>query len=183
MESRMFKTPRRQLKDGTWCEATFGLHKIGPQEPYMALTGAVWAHKSSTADRNMISCGQVRDSIAEAFPELAELAIFHLATDGVPMHYLANAKFWHECARGENRYQKDGDRERAPECFASTIAHGALGEGAAAGASVASLLGRPWTECEAILSDRLPLMRATFRALVARLPELATATGAEPSEY
>lgn len=108
----MYQTPLRKIvgdRSVTYVRASFGLHKIGAQEPYCSLTGEEYSRAVPT-DASMLSCGQIRDVLHVAFPELDAFARWHLCANGIPMHYIANAKYWHEMANGKlQRRQYDPD--------------------------------------------------------------------------
>lgn len=162
----MYRTPRRKLNSRTWISAEFGLHVIGEQAPYMSLTGVEWSH--ATKDQ-VSACGQIPDLISKAFPELAEVAKWHLCTDGEPMHYIANARFWWEAyhyVRARQAHEPD-----PRNAFASTIHAGVL-EGESREWADA-LITHPWPEVKFVLEVRLPPMREAFHKVVAGLPELA----------
>lgn len=182
MGSRMYKTPFREVSggsssDSTFVNAEFGLsHLKGNARPYMSLTGAEYSQPRAL-DRFMLSCGAMHDRIIEVFPELKEVEAWHLASDGEPMHYMANARFWWEIANCV-RAGHAGDFEKAPANFKSTIALGVLPEDV----ELDGLLDKEWPEVQLALAARLPAMRKAFNSLSYRLPDIARAIGAKRME-
>ena len=167
----MYKTPRRKLGDA-WICAEFGLHKIGEQAPYMSVTGEEWRTEWATGDRSLLACGCLHELVGEAFPELRPLIAWHLAADGAPMHYIANARFWHDMANGKReRKAYDPDPRTA---FASTIHWGVIPETLSAD----QLLTLAWPACEHHLEQRREPMRKAFAEVVASIPEIARKLGA-----
>lgn len=105
----MYTTQDRPLPDGTFVRAEFGERANGKQDPYFSVTGTVVKRKDSTRDCDIIACGQLHGDIGEAFPELQPLIKWHLCTAGIPMHYLPNAKHWHDTANGKVEYKTEPD--------------------------------------------------------------------------
>ena len=72
--------------------ATIELHRIGDQEPYFSVTGAIYEGQRREPD----SAGCIHEQILAVWPQLAPLVELHLSTaDGVlPMHAEANGWFW-----------------------------------------------------------------------------------------
>jgi hypothetical protein len=172
VEMPMYQTPLRKIiYDGspaTWVRASFGLHKLGDQAPYCSLTGEEYSSSVPT-DRNMLSCGQIRCALLVAFPELKAFARWHLCTDGTPMHYIANAKYWHEMANGKVKR-----RAYDPEPRATFEEHCLIG--AIVDLSASDLLAMPWERCEDELESRVPALRAAFKSeVVDKLEAIARA--------
>jgi len=66
----------------------------GNDYPYFSLTGEISRNDRRYRDP-IIACGQITDEILHHFPDLAPLAVVHLAAaDGQPMHAEANARYW-----------------------------------------------------------------------------------------
>jgi hypothetical protein len=169
-EVTLHQTPLRKIiYDGspaTWVRASFGLHKLGDQAPYCSLTGEEYSSSVPT-DRNMLSCGQMHGIVFVAFPELAAFARWHLCTDGTPMHYIANAKYWHEMVSGKR------ERVGSPPgtAFANHCRIGAIVD-----LSALDLLAMPWERCEDELESRVPALRAAFKSeVVDKLEAIARA--------
>ena len=71
--------------------ATIELHRIGDQESYFSVTGAIYEGQRREPD----SAGCIHEQILTVWPQLAPLVELHLSTaDGVPMHAEANGWFW-----------------------------------------------------------------------------------------
>lgn len=174
MTTQMYKTPRKQLPSGEWICATFGLTRTN--HTYMSVTGEVWATQNTRADRNLVAYVSTFAEINHAFPELAECLRFHLVdSDGVPMHYLANAKFWHDLINFQ-RPASNYEPKHQDQVFATTICFGAIVEQH----TVAELLAMPWHQCKAQLEARLAPLRDAFQACVLNLPALARKLNATP---
>lgn len=80
---------------GSMIRATIMLRMVpGNAAPYFSVTAEV-STASQHAQGTAQCCGPLVDLLAEAFPELAPFIPLHLAgPDGVPMHALANARYW-----------------------------------------------------------------------------------------
>lgn len=60
-----------------------------------AITGTVYSHASSSADRYLVFGGCIHDQIAKYMPELEHLIKWHLTTSECPtMHYVENTLYW-----------------------------------------------------------------------------------------
>jgi len=174
----IFTTPDRPNPDPNgngFIRAHFGLHVIGEQKPYCTLTGTAVDKRNATHDRNILKCGMIHDEVLAAFPELEAFARWHLAADGMPMHYIANAKFWHDMHNG---IVEPGKYQRCPasEHF---VAHCApLDEDERS--SIMSLLIVPWEDAQLYLEARQERMRDRYHAeIVEQLPTLVRELGAE----
>ena len=170
----MYQTEFRQLASGSYLRAEFGLHVIGSQAPYMSVTAEEHTRTTRLTDRTWLSGGMLHTEVLEVFPELAALVQWHLATDGIPMHYLANAKYWHDIANCLVRVTKFEDWKLAPERFASTALLGIL----PSDRSADELLILPWSNVQYILADRMPALREAYRAVVSTIPALVVALNA-----
>lgn len=157
----LYETPRKRIARGTWVCAEFGI-----RNGYMTLTGQEWARERG--GRDCLSCGQIRSEVLEAFPLLAPVAAWHLATGGEPMHYIANAQFWFDMHTGK-RERKQYDPDPVP-AFAATIHYGAIVETL----SVDQMLVLAWPALEYHLAQRREAMRASFASVEESLPALAT---------
>jgi len=144
---------------------SYGTHKIGSQIAYVSVTAEVWRKNANDCE----SCGQLHTEVLEHFPELADLVRLHLVSvDGTPMHYVANAKFWWEIARGEktDKYQT---AEKAAEHYRSTVVAGVLESDEELPVPEGNF---GWGDAEAALESRRPALRAhTHEVLERFLPE------------
>lgn len=106
----------------------YGMVKLGDQEPYFSITADTQTRHPRGGVWHECSGGCLHDEIKEHFPELAHLITWHLVSQGgVPMHYLANGRYWLEKVFGVSEW-KDGPVEPDPlEAFSSTVCLGALG--------------------------------------------------------
>lgn len=155
----MKTTELRKTSTGTYLRATYGMHKIGDQEPYFSITAEEY-QKPRASERGMISCGQMHDAIRANFPELAPLIRWHLCSASGPMHYVANALFWFHSFHGTTQFPKPDDKERAPAALASTVVLGALSDDV----SIDTLLAMTRDEFEAFVLGRLPRLLEAFSA-------------------
>jgi len=58
-----------------------------------SITGAIYSHPTSAADRYYVSGGCIHDEIKEYFPELAYLIKWHLMNCNEPINYIDNTLF------------------------------------------------------------------------------------------
>jgi hypothetical protein len=73
----------------------YGLHKIGEQAPYFSVTGEGWFGPRINR-HNPDLAGAIHETVAAAFPKLADLIALHLSdVDGVPLHAEANGWYWY----------------------------------------------------------------------------------------
>jgi hypothetical protein len=90
----------------------YGLRQMGNQRPYFSITGEI--------PREAGGC--LHDQIRQVFPELAELIPFHLCDSrGRPIHYIPNAIYWAELARGESVWQKSTNIPHGYETFEDVL--------------------------------------------------------------
>lgn len=149
----------------------YGFAKKYDQAPHFSIT-----MESERQARNNHwyedGAGAAHDQIARRFPELARLIKWHsFALVEGPMHYLANAKYWWEIARGLKPLPKY-TRGDPWAIFESTIVYGALpGEesGADADRRYAEVT---WPKVEEWLRTRLPQLNAEFEADMAAIGAL-----------
>lgn len=91
-------------KDGYEYKGTvfYGMHYIqGNHQPYFSITGETFRRKNGRGRWTDDSGGCLHELIARKKPKLKELIQFHLiAQDGLPMHYVENAWYWYQGARG-----------------------------------------------------------------------------------
>lgn len=162
----MITTPWKTYReDGTKyrIRATYGMDyafaRLHNQEPYFSLTGEI--ERQARNNRWMEdSGGQLHDELVKGFPQLGEIAHWHLTSPSGPMHYMATAKHWWEQwgPKGEGAFP----RIKPLRAFASTIAWGAL-PGEDSEGALASAMTRPWGEVRDWLESRLPLLQHAFR--------------------
>jgi hypothetical protein len=74
--------------------------KRNHQAPYFSITGSI-DRKAQNGRWLDDAGGTLHDEIAHHFPELEPYLKWHLVSDEGPMHYLANAKYWLDVARGK----------------------------------------------------------------------------------
>jgi hypothetical protein len=123
------RTPWREYREGGMryrIRAEYGMHKIGDQEPYFAITGETRAlHRTRWVDD---SAGAIHDEIAKHIPKLAPFIKWHLVSyKGGPMHYLANAGYWWDIASGRHQVaESERGRVDPVRAFMNTIVFGAL---------------------------------------------------------
>lgn len=131
------------------------------QEPHFSLTGEI---EEQARDNRWMehSGGQIHDALVKRFPQLGEIAHWHLTSPSGPMHYMDNAKYFWEQWNGTSKWPRRDYGPSPLEAFASTIAWGALpGEDGAA--ALGSAMHRPWGEVRDWLEARLPLLQHAFR--------------------
>lgn len=173
----MYITPLRKTAANSFARVRFGTHAIGDQAPYLSIT--VDEYRSNRVSQaGLLSSGIQHETVREVFPELAPLLAWHLAEDGKPMHYFANARYWHNMARGIDYNGHIATSfetiKRSPDAFAATVALGVLPDDPTLG----SLMAMEWPEVQAILVGRVPAMRAAFKMVAATIPALAASLGA-----
>lgn len=94
----MLKSEPRKMVDGTMI-VTYGLQHFDGQLPYFSITATISKYNRE------VSGGCLHDEIRKTFPELAELIPFHLCdSNGIPMHYVADAVYWAELATGVSKW-------------------------------------------------------------------------------
>ena len=59
-----------------------------------SMTGTAWVFGRDREDEDVITCGAIAQTIAEAVPELAYLAKWHLMGASEPLHYIPNTLYW-----------------------------------------------------------------------------------------
>lgn len=172
----IFTTPDREHPKGDgFIRAHFGLNIIGEQEPYCTLTGTIVTKRDATDDRSVMSCGAIHDDVLAAFPELEAFARWHLSSGGLPMHYIANAKFWHDMHNGTVKPGKHQQRP-ASEHFVNHCAPLDDDERH----SIMSLLTIPWEDARLYLETRRDRMRDAYYAeIIEQLPTLVGELQAE----
>lgn len=159
----MITTPWKTYREGGTkyrIQATYGMDyafaRRYNQEPYFSLTGEI--QRQARNNRWMEdSGGQLHDELIKHFPQLREIADWHLVSPAGPMHYIANAKYWLDVW---DNYQEGS--EKPFDAFASTIVWGAL-PGETGCAALASKMTRRWGEVRDWLELRLPLLQRAFR--------------------
>ena len=141
---------------------SYGAHKMGGNpHAYVSVTAEIWRKNANDCD----SCGQLHTEVLEHFPELADLVQLHLVSvDGTPMHYVANAKYWWEIARGEKTTEFQ-TAEDAARHYRSTVIAGALDEDADLPVPEGPFT---WGDAEAALEARRPALRAHVHEVLAR---------------
>lgn len=168
----MYTSKTRKHSDG-WMRATFGEHKIGNQAPYWSVTAEISSRPLFTS-RSIHSCGCLHSDVREYFPELAPTLKWHLSTGGIPMHYVANAKFWHDMANG---LVKRGEYDPDPRStFVSHVC-------AMPGENPETWLDKPWPDVEVLLRVREEDLAASYREEVRdKIAQLVEALGAAESD-
>lgn len=132
----MITTAYKRIGGGEKMRVTYGMQK---------LKGNLYAYFSITAESRTIGgrelCGGcMHDEIRAHFPELSHLIKWHLVDEnGLPMHYIANAKF---------------HLEHQPWYFADHIL---LGEVAT---DYDYDWTQPWNEITCYLTDRIPSLKS-----------------------
>ncbi len=100
----------RKIIDGHLIIVEYGLRRIGTQAPYFSITAEIYesVHKS----RNPVMCGCCHDEVLQAFPDMRDIVSLHLSDiDGVPMHAVENGWYWLSAAKGDNTWEKTGDKD------------------------------------------------------------------------
>ncbi len=109
--------------------AVYGLHAIGSQKPYFSITGELQTREKIISRWREDSFGCLHESIMAAMPDLMPLIPFHLFSEDGPMHYLANASYWHDIANFRTKpYQADPLPAKAFENFKSLVLWGILSD-------------------------------------------------------
>lgn len=160
----MHTTELRRTGTGTFLRVTYGLHRIGTQDPYFSITADEYP-SDEPDDEDLLSCGQMHDEVRSTFPELAHLIRWHLSSATGPMHYVANGMFWIDAYHGVAPHQHIEDCERAPSALTSTVVLGALQDDL----TVDALLALSREDAQAYLEGRLPALKAAFAAAMASL--------------
>lgn len=78
------------------------------QLPHLSVTGEHWSGEPMRgSEDNLIGMGCLHNMVEDQFPEVAPLIPFHLHTapDGAPMHYKANAIYWHDHVTGKIKHK------------------------------------------------------------------------------
>lgn len=141
---------------------SYGVRKMGDnQHAYVTVTAEIWRRNANDCE----SCGQLHTEVLEHFPELADLVKLHLVSvDGTPMHYIANAKYWWEVARGEKTVEFQ-TAEKAAGHYRSTVVAGVLESDAELPVPEGPFT---WGDAEAALEERRPALRAHVHEVLAR---------------
>jgi hypothetical protein len=163
----MKTTEFRRTKDETFVCATYGLEAYGNQAPHFAITLDEYQH-ARVSERGWLSGGCQHETVRIYFPELAPFIQWHLCSTEGPMHYIANAVFWHDCHHGKQSRPQRGDRENAHAYIADTIILGAL----PTDASIEDVLKMSRYELEDYLKARLPELLTAFETDMRRMQEL-----------
>jgi len=157
----MYTTVHRAVEDG-FIRAAFGVNS----QRYFSLTGEC-SKNPTFSDRSIYSCGTLHKEVSAAFPELAHLTKWHLATDGVPMHYIPNARYWYDLATGKTQLDVIL-RLTSPEIFAKHCIE-------LPWENLQALLTLEWHQVETYLELRVPTLFEAYTVEVTRgLPDLAT---------
>jgi hypothetical protein len=165
----IYTTPDRPHPEGGFLRAHFGLHFIGDQAPYCTLTGTHVSKVNAVRDRDVIACGQLHPDLLEVFPELGPFANWHLASGGIPMHYIANAKYWHDLHTGVSEWEPPQGLD-----VADTFVRHATPLDAADRAMLIGLLDETWAHAQPVLEARRERLQERYRAeIVDALPALA----------
>ncbi len=152
--TKIRKTVLAVHEGGGFIRATFGEYRIGTQAPYWSVTADISSTTKFTS-RSVHTCGQCHEAVVENFPELAHTLRWHLATNGIPRHYVPNAQYWHDMANGKiERGLYD------PEPKAVFVKHVVELEGENANA----WLELPWADVELILTERVSKLQAAYKA-------------------
>jgi len=78
-------------------------HIEGNKKPHLSVTGETRIVHEPGYAGSIEACGCLHDLIREHLPEVAEFITFHL-WDGLPMHYEANALYWHALLHGTSEF-------------------------------------------------------------------------------
>lgn len=80
----------KKLDDESVVYAVLHQHTIGKQKPYFSATfGGCADHEGLVAH----------------FPELEFMVKWHLCTDGIPTHYVANSIYWYQTYKGVSQWE------------------------------------------------------------------------------
>lgn len=170
----VYTTPDRPHPDGGFLRAHFGTRDTG-QAPYITVTGTHVSRRNATHDRHWIACGQLHPDIRKVFPELVPLIEAHLC-DPLPMHYVENAKFWHDMANGK-RERKTYD----PEPRATFVRH-CNPLDAEDRNRLEAMLDRDWADVAEGLRERETRLRERYNTLCEAIPTLVIELGAEEGD-
>lgn len=145
--------------------ATFGIDynfaRQNNQAPYFSITCMIeekqvngrWRDEGGGADHK---------AIVKHFPELAYVIKWHLVSPEGPMHYVANAQYWWEQAKGISKWERRPYDPNPLEAFKNTTVWGAVPT------DDEFQLTQPDTTWEfsilQYLGDRLPALLASFEA-------------------
>ena len=87
-------------------EAVLEYKSLSGQAPYFSVTGTIFSHPTSKADKYWDTSGCIHEDIAKHFPELKNAIKYHLVSSGSPLHYVANTVYWYEVAQGIRKYNE-----------------------------------------------------------------------------
>jgi hypothetical protein len=92
---------------------------VSTERGYFSVTGELW----HADEREPYACGQIRDEIREAFPQLRPLLALHLsdAHTGEPMHAEANGYYWLAGAAGGLGQEYHGANGSSPRTAAQCV--------------------------------------------------------------
>jgi len=93
-----FKTFTKQIKVNgksgrIVCEIRYD-DRCGNGRNSFTITGSIYLHPTSSADRYFASSGCIHSEIQNYFPEFKHLIKWHLMNSDAPMHYIANTIYW-----------------------------------------------------------------------------------------
>jgi hypothetical protein len=159
----MHTTKHRKHEHG-YIRVEFGERQMGGNPgPYWSVTAEISSSVRFT-DRSIHSGGCLHEDVAKYFPEIAPTIRWHLSYSGIPMHYIANAKFWYDGANGLRPMAKYDPEPR--KTFVSHVVP-------LAGDEPLAWLDLPWPECQALLESREAELRAAYkREVLDLLPSL-----------
>lgn len=102
----MTTTPWKMIGPNERMRVSYGMEKLGEQEPYFSITGETEERRSARGKWREASGGQLHDMIRKHFTELNRLLKWHLVfKESGPMHYEANAIY--HLKEGNLQYFKD----------------------------------------------------------------------------
>jgi hypothetical protein len=105
--------------------ATYGMHKIGEQEPYFSITCDIEEKRGTRFYES--GGGAAHALIREHLPELAPLIKWHLFSyPSGPMHYVENAIYFWQQATDRSKWPRRPHDADPMEAFKSTIVCGAV---------------------------------------------------------
>jgi hypothetical protein len=133
--NKINKSAEIYFEEGGECyyfKANYGIHQHDNQAPYFSITSELYEKHRFTPVKHLVSCGCQHHLVEKHLPHLKELIKWHLVSVHTgPMHYLANAMFWWERSKIEEKdfvplYKGDtcAIGAKALEYFKTTIVYG-----------------------------------------------------------
>jgi hypothetical protein len=142
--------------------ATYGLQKIGDQDPYVSVTADIQRQAGNNHWYDHAG-GCCHEEIEAHFPELRPLIKWHLSSLKGPMHYTSNAVYWFEKMAGRSKWAPGIGEPDPLSAFRSTVVLGAVPGDIAPSLDASNEAVRTW--CAARLPALIEQMKIDLAAL------------------